>query len=68
MNMWLIFVVLPALLIALSFRVRPIRGATGDIRGGRLFARGMFGVENQDLKPDERSIREETEARPFKLE
>ena len=68
MNMLLIFVLLPVALIALSFRIRPIKGATGDIRGGRLFARGMFGVQNPELKSDERGVPEDTEARPFKLE
>ncbi|ULH15279.1 hypothetical protein MF271_15230 [Deinococcus sp. KNUC1210] len=68
MTVWLIFVVLPVVLIVLSFRIRPLRDVKGDVQGSRLFARGLFGSGNPELKADERSVREETEPRPFRLD
>ncbi|GGR08603.1 hypothetical protein [Deinococcus ruber] len=68
MTVWLIFVVLPIVLIALSFRIRPVRDVEGDVQGSRLFARGLFGSGHSELKADERSVREDTEPRPFRLE
>ena len=66
MIMWLIFVVLPVALIALSFQIRPVKDASGDVLGAGLAARGVFG--GHGLEPDERSMREDTEARPFRLD
>ncbi|MFC4452613.1 hypothetical protein [Deinococcus sonorensis] len=62
---WLLFVVLPIVLIVLSFRIRPA-GATADPLGAGLAARGLFG--GHDLHPDERTVPEDDAPRPFRLE
>jgi hypothetical protein len=57
----LIFIVLPALLIVLAFRIRPLvetDSGRGDALGGMRAAGGMFG--SHGLAPDERPVREET--------
>ena len=60
----LIFVVLPIILTLLSFRIRPMKDASGDTLGAGLVARGVFG--GHGLAPDERVVAE-VEGRPFLL-
>jgi hypothetical protein len=65
----LIFIVLPIVLIALSFRVRPLRrddDTHSDVLGAGLAARGLFG--DAGLKPDPKVVPEENEPTPFKLD
>lgn len=71
MASWIIFVVLPIALIALSFRIRPInprgRGeqtAFNQSRNGAMS--GLFG--GHGLEPDPVSMREETEPVVFRLD
>lgn len=65
-----IFIVLPLVLIGLSFWIKPLVGKdlrTGDPFGGSLSARGMFG--GHGLEPDEtEKVPEETEPVKFDLE
>lgn len=64
----LVFIVLPIILIALSFRVRPLRRTDdthSDVLGAGLAARGLFG--DHGLKPDSTVVAEENEPKPFNL-
>lgn len=68
MSAFLIFIVLPVVLIVLSFRIKPLAQKdrrTGDGMGASQSARGMFG--DHGLEPDPISIPEETEAVKFDL-
>ena len=68
---WIIFAVLPVVLIALSFRVRPLvprgRGeqtAFNQSHNGAMS--GLFGGHR--LEPDPVSVKEETEPVTFRLD
>lgn len=68
MSAFLIFIVLPVVLIVLSFRIRPLvekDRRTGDSMGAGQSARGMFG--DHGLEPDPITIPAETEAVKFDL-
>lgn len=71
MAFWIIFVVLPVVLIALSFRIRPLvprgrgeQSAFNQSHNGAMS--GLFG--GHGLEPDPMSIKEDTEPVTFRLD
>lgn len=63
---WL-FMVLPIVLIALSFRIRPLvdRSEGGDVFGASLAAKGLFPRHDIPADPERAVVPEETEPVSF---
>lgn len=69
MTAFLIFILLPIVLIAASFFIKPLvqkDEKRGDPFGGNMAAGGFFGAHG--LEPDSRSVPEETTPVRFRLE
>ncbi|PTA68245.1 hypothetical protein [Deinococcus arcticus] len=68
MTALLLFIVLPTVLLGLAFFIKPLVAPDqrrGDAMGQGLSAQGLFG--HHGLAPDERAVREDTEAVRFDL-
>ncbi|PYE56579.1 hypothetical protein [Deinococcus yavapaiensis] len=64
---WL-FVALPIVLIALSFRIRPlVDRSEGDVFGAHLAAKGLFPRDDIPADPERAVVPEETEPVSFNL-
>lgn len=69
MTAFVIFIVLPLVLIAASFFIKPLvqrDKRSGDPFGQGMAAGGMFG--SHGLEQDERAVREDTETVRFNLD